>query len=62
MGTFYPNTTVNVRDYPSTKGNVVSRYTAGESVNYDSYVINDGYIWLSYIAGSGSRRYVAWRV
>lgn len=62
IGTFYPNTTVNVRDYPGTKGNVVARYTAGESVNYDSYVINDGYIWLSYIAGSGSRRYVAWRV
>lgn len=62
IGTFYPNTTINVRDYPSTKGNIVAQYVDGETVNYDSYVINDGYIWLSYIASSGSRRYLAWRV
>ena len=62
IGTFYPNTTINVRDYPSLQGNIVASYTNGESLIYDSYVVNDGYIWLSYIASSGSRRYVAWRV
>ena len=62
IGSFYPNTTVNVRDYPSTKGNIVAQYVDGEMVNYDSYVINDGYIWLSYISFSGPRRYIAWRV
>lgn len=62
IGTFYPNTTLNVRDYPSTKGNILAQYTSGDSFVYDSYVINDGYVWLSYIAYSGLRRYVAWRV
>ena len=61
-GTFYPNTTINVRDYPSTHGNILAQYTNGESVDYDSYVANDGYIWISYIASSGARRYLAWRV
>ena len=61
-GTFYPNTTINVRDYPSTQGNILAQYTTGESVIYDSYVVNDGYVWLSYIASSGARRYLAWRV
>ena len=61
-GTFYPNTTVNVRTYPSTSGTLIAQYTSGESVVYDSYIINEGYIWLSYISYSGSRRYLAWRV
>ncbi|WP_346905996.1 glucosaminidase domain-containing protein, partial [Clostridium sp.] len=26
-GTFYPNTTINVRDYPSTQGNILAQYT-----------------------------------
>ena len=61
-GTFYPNTTINVRDYPSTQGNILAQYTIGESVDYDSYVVNNGYVWLSYLASSGARRYLAWRV
>lgn len=61
-GTFYPNTTINVRDYPSTQGNILAQYTTGESVIYDSYVVNDGYVWLSYISFSGTRQYLAWRV
>lgn len=59
---FYPNRTVNVRDYPSRTGNIVAQYYVGESFVYDSYVINDSHIWLSYVSGSGHRRYVAWRV
>ncbi len=27
IGTFYPNTTINVRDYPSLQGNIVASYT-----------------------------------
>lgn len=62
-GTFYPNTTINVRDYPSVStGNVLARYTSEDSLIYDSYVVNNGYVWLSYIASSGARRYVAQRV
>lgn len=52
---------MNVRDYPSTEaGNVVARYEAGETINVDGLVINDGYTWLTYVgASSGKRRYVA---
>lgn len=59
---FYPDRTVNVRDYPSRQGKVVAQYYKGESFAYDSYVVKDGHIWLSYISASGPRRYVAWRV
>ena len=27
IGTFYPNTTINVRDYSSLQGNIVASYT-----------------------------------
>ncbi|HBL1561336.1 TPA: SH3 domain-containing protein [Enterococcus faecium] len=53
----------NLRDYPSTNNsNVLAQYTNGDNLIYDSYVVNNGYVWLSYIASSGARRYVAWRV
>ena len=59
---FYPDRNVNVRDYPSRSGNIMAVYYSGESFAYDSYVVNDGHIWLSYVSASGHRRYVAWRV
>lgn len=59
---FYPNRTINVRDYPSRSGNIMAQYYVGESFAYDSYVVYDDHIWLSYVSGSGHRRYVAWRV
>ena len=34
-------------------------YEKGQSVKYDSYVINEGYVWISYIGGSGQRNYIA---
>ena len=34
-------------------------YSKGQSVNYDSYVINEGYVWISYISYSGVRSYIA---
>lgn len=50
---------LNVRSEPSTKSSVVASYRAGQSFVYDSYIITNGYVWLSYIARSGKRRYVA---
>lgn len=50
---------LNVRDKPSTSGNIVATYKNGESLNYDSVYNADGYIWVSYISTSGKRRYVA---
>lgn len=37
----------------------VAYYDAGSSVNYDKIVESEGRSWLSYISGSGVRRYIA---
>ena len=50
---------LNVRNDPSTNGAVVATYGYGQTFNYDSYIIANGYVWLSYISHSGHRRYVA---
>lgn len=50
---------LNVRDKAGLDGAIVAVYGAGESINYDGYCDKDGYIWITYIAGSGNRRYVA---
>lgn len=34
-------------------------YDKGMSVDYDSYVINEGYVWISYVGESGNRNYIA---
>ena len=43
----------------ATKDGEVVWYEKGQSVNYDSYVINEGYVWISYIGESGRRNYIA---
>lgn len=48
-----------VREAPNRKSKKVSFYTKGETVSYDYYTINDGHVWISYIARSGHRRYMA---
>ena len=50
---------LNVRDKASTKGKVVATYKKGEKFKYDSYIITNGHVWLSYIGRSGKRRYVS---
>lgn len=50
---------LNVRASAGLSGEIVAVYTAGQSINYDGWIDNDGYIWITYIAGSGNRRYVA---
>lgn len=52
-------TGLNVRANVSTKSDIVATYKKGQKFHYDSYVITNGYVWLSYIGGSGKRRYVA---
>lgn len=59
--TFVPNTTVNVRNAPSTNGKVVATYKSGDQINYDSVYENDGHRWISYVSYSGARRYMAYR-
>ena len=51
-----------IREEPSTSSQSVGSYSKGESVNYDYYVDNEGYRWISWIGASGKRRYMAVRV
>jgi len=50
-------TTVKVRSGPSTSSSSVATYSQGETVKYDKVVTGDGRTWISYIGGSGQRRY-----
>lgn len=50
---------LNVRELPTTKSKTVAQYVKGETIYYDGYIKNDGYVWISYIGKSGNRRYVA---
>lgn len=52
--------TLNIRNKPSMSGAVVGQYTKGKTVILDNtYYIADGYVWGTYIANSGNRRYIA---
>lgn len=53
--------TCNVRSAPSVSAPVVAKYSSGQRINYDQVWEGDGYRWISYIANSGQRRYVAYR-
>ena len=57
-GTFYPNTTIIVRDQPSTKGNIVTRYYKGEKVTYHTVHIGNGHVWLQYNREKGKQGYI----
>ena len=51
---------LNVRDRPSTQGEVVAQYLKGETVTLqDWWLVADGYVWGRYVGGSGNTRYVA---
>ena len=50
-------TTVKVRTAPSTASEQVAKYSRGETVRYDQLVHGDGRTWISYVGGSGIRRY-----
>lgn len=59
-GTFYPNTTIKIRNAPSLKGEDTGLvYKKGMSVHYDGYVKREGYVWISWISTTGVRRWLA---
>ncbi|HFU3678677.1 TPA: PlySs2 family phage lysin [Streptococcus suis] len=60
-GTFTVTVAVlNVRRAPNTSGQVVATYTKGQSFKYDTVIVDaNGYVWVSYVGGSGKRNYVA---
>lgn len=53
------DTPVKIRSGPSTSHEQVGLYKAGDTVNLDGVETGNGYIWGTYIAYSGARRYVA---
>lgn len=50
---------LNVRSEPSTSASIVASYSTGQSFKYDGYSIQNGYVWLTYVGGSGARRWVS---
>lgn len=50
---------LNVRAAAGLNAEIVAVYSAGQEINYDGWCDVDGYIWITYIGGSGNRRYVA---
>ncbi|WP_125764003.1 SH3 domain-containing protein [Levilactobacillus mulengensis] len=57
-GSFTFNTNCRVRNTPDMSDSGVATYTVGMSVSYDSKLKNGNHLWLSYIAASGTRRYI----
>ncbi|WP_080351402.1 peptidoglycan amidohydrolase family protein [Enterococcus faecalis] len=58
-GNFVPNRKLPVSADTDPNSAALDYYEAGQSIGYDSYIFENGYAWISYIAGSGLRRYVA---
>ncbi len=50
---------LNVRNEPSRNAAAVAVYGKGQTFTYDSYIVANGFVWLSYVSYSGQRRYVA---
>ncbi|KRO28474.1 GH25 family lysozyme [Lactiplantibacillus fabifermentans] len=58
-GTFYPNTTLNVRSGAGTSYSKVATYYSGESVRYNQVIIKSDYVWARYLRSNGHYGYVA---
>ncbi|WP_101831635.1 GH25 family lysozyme [Lactiplantibacillus plantarum] len=58
-GTFYPNTTLNVRTGAGTGYSKVATYYSGESVQYNQVLIKSDYVWAHYRRANGQNGYIA---
>ena len=58
-GTFYPNTTLNVRTGAGTGYSKVATYFKGESVRYNQVIIKSDYVWARYLRSNGYYGYIA---
>ena len=58
-GTFYPNTTLNVRTGAGTGYSKVATYYSGESVQYNQVLIKSDYVWARYRRANGQNGYIA---
>lgn len=58
-GIFYPDRALDVSRDTDPDSPAVAKYAAGSAIHYDSYILENGYAWVSYVSWSGERRYVA---
>lgn len=58
-GTFYPNTTLNVRTGAGTGYYKVATYVRGESVRYNQVIIKSDYVWARYLRYNRHYGYIA---
>lgn len=58
-GIFYPDRTLEVSRDTDPNSPAVAKYRPGSAIRYDSYILENGYAWISYISWSGERRYIA---
>lgn len=58
-GTYHFTSRSAIKAEPKVSSPELAYYDAGNSVNYDKILTADGHQWISYIAYSGSRRYIA---
>lgn len=58
-GVFYPDRTLEVSRDTDPYSPPVALYRPGSAIRYDSYVLANGYAWISYVSYSGQRRYIA---
>lgn len=59
VGTFYPDTTLNVRTGAGTNYAKVATYYVGEHVTYNQVIINKDYVWAQYTRSNGQVGYIA---
>lgn len=61
-GTYSPFDVTNIRTAPNTSSaESVGQYKPGELVNYDGYVLSEGFVWIHYVSYTGLDRYIAVR-
>lgn len=58
-GVFYPDRTLEVSRDLDPNSPAVAEYQPGSAIRYDSYVLANGYAWISYVSYGGQRRFVA---
>lgn len=59
--TMYPTETIKVYSEPLEWGKEVATYYAGESVKYHKVHLGNGYLWLEYARGNGSKGFIPFR-
>lgn len=58
-GVFYPDRELEVSRDLDPNSPAVAKYQPWSPIRYDSYVLANGYAWISYVSYSGERRFVA---